>query len=134
MLQNEFNGGVELYTAKVVSSEYWVVLFLQYNLYVLRVLPTQGELLLQRVTQLPLMAWFPRNLMQSEVSIHAISNHLIVATQAWTWVIKSKTSFSYSFCSILLQNMVHFFAAREILFCMIFEAKRTGFVYGLGNV
>ena len=35
-----------------------------------------GKLLFQRVTQLP------PNFMQSEVSIHAISNNLIVATQA----------------------------------------------------
>ena len=27
MLQNEFNGGVARYTAKVVISEYWVVFF-----------------------------------------------------------------------------------------------------------
>ena len=30
--------------------------------------------------------------------------------------------------------MVHFFAARDRFFCMIFEAKRTEFVYDLGNV
>ena len=27
MLQNEFNGGVARYTAKVVISEYWIVFF-----------------------------------------------------------------------------------------------------------
>ena len=132
MLQNEFNGGVALYTAKVVSSEYWVVLFLQYNLYVLRVLPTQDELLLQRVTQRPFMAWFPRNFMQSEVSIHAISNNLIIATQAWTWVIKSETSLSCSLCSILLQNM-YFFWQETASFEWLFKQKELNF-FVLENV
>ena len=64
------------------------------------------------------MGWFPRNFMQSEDSIHAISNNLIIATQAWKWMIKSKTSLSYSFCSILLQNIANVFAARDSFFCM----------------
>ena len=47
---------------------------------------------------------------------NAITNNLIVATQAFiTRVIKSETSLSYSFCSILLQNMAHVFVVRDSL-------------------
>ena len=49
------------------------------KIYMLWVLPTQ----------LPCMAWlpFPRNFIQSEVSIYATCNNLIVARQVWTWVV-----------------------------------------------
>ena len=51
--------------------------FLQQNLFVLRVLPTQGKPVLQEVTELPCMAWLPRNFIQSKLSIRATCNNLI---------------------------------------------------------
>ena len=49
-------------------------------------------------------------------SINAITNNLIVATQAFiTRVIKGETSLSYSFCSILLLTMAHVFVVRDSL-------------------
>ena len=47
------------------------------NLYMLRVFPAQGKLVLQQVTSLPCTAWLPPNVIQSKVSAHAKCNNLI---------------------------------------------------------
>ena len=56
----------------------WVYFYLlQQNLYMLRLLPAQGKLVLQQLTKLPCTAWFPRNFIQSEISILSTGNNLI---------------------------------------------------------
>ena len=50
--ENRFVAGCEKMVQKVASSS----TFLQQNLFVLRVLPTQGKPVLQEVTELPCMA------------------------------------------------------------------------------
>ena len=50
---------------------------MQQNLYMLRILPAQGKLVLQQVTYLKCKAWLPRNFIQSEVSIHTTCDNLI---------------------------------------------------------
>ena len=118
MLRNEFNGGLARYTAKVVISEYWVVFFSNKICTFCAFYRPRANFFCSEWRNSRLWRDSRVIFMQSEVSIHAISNNLIVATQAWTWVIKSKTSLSYSFCSILLQNIALVFAARDGFFWM----------------
>ena len=72
---NEVISSSETFWQKVDSSS----LFCN-SVHMLRVLPAQGKLVLQQVTQPPCTTWVPPNCIQPEVSIHAT---WYVARQVW---------------------------------------------------
>ena len=135
MLQNQFNGGVARYTAKLVFSEYWVVLSLQLNLCEFRVLPTQGNFFFSEWRNSRL--WCDSRVIlcnQKSVFTQFPTTSVIVGIQAWTLVIKRETSLSYSFCSIFLQNMAKFLLQDTASFAWLFKQKELREFFGIENV
>ena len=76
---------------------------------VARLLPTQGKLVLQKVTELMCMASLPRNFIQSGVSIYATCNteSYLLQDRFDLWAIKRVASLSDSFCSNLLPVLLY---------------------------
>ena len=89
----------------------WVYFYLlQQNLYMLRLLPAQGKLVLQQLTKLPCTAWFPRNFIQSEISILTTGNNLICCETGLSYGktgSKSVQIVSQHCCGTWLKAMLH---------------------------